>query len=385
VGRFQQGYIYEKFGAWHVRYYATEVIDGEPKRVQKSHRLCAKDDKYHSKKCKAVQLECQKFMHRINVGHANEQNMTVADFWDQRYLPFIEQHKKASTVYGYTQIWNQHLKAHFAKLTLQDYKAHLGHQFLLGLADTQGRRTLLHVKSLASGIFKRAINEGRLELNPWRNVELPEDAAPSANTLHYTLEEAEDIISALIDHVDCQLVMAMACFLGLRPGEIAGLQWGDFDKDHVHIRRAWVRGKEETTKTPESVATLPLVAQVKIPLQLWRMKCGNPKEGWLFPTKNGTPVEMRDLVARKIRPILKTKKLKWKSLYAGRRGAATAIIGLTNGNYVAAQELLRHKNMTTTLQFYKKQTKQALADGLKALEAALTPKALVAGSEGQTQ
>jgi len=54
-------------------------------------------------------------------------------------------------------------------------------------------------------------------------------------------------------------------------------------------------------------------------------------------------------------------------IYAGRRGAATAIIGLTGGNYAAAQELLRHKHMSTTLQFYKKQTQNALGDGLKAL------------------
>ena len=32
----------------------------------------------------------------------------------------------------------------------------------------------------------------------------------------------------------------------------------------------------------------------------------------------------------------------------------TTIIGRTRGNYAAAQELLRHKHMSTTLQFYKK-------------------------------
>jgi hypothetical protein len=52
------------------------------------------------------------------------------------------------------------------------------------------------------------------------------------------------------------------------------------------------------------------------------------------------------------------------------------MIGLTGGNYAAAQELLRHKHMTTTLQFYKKQTQEALSDGVKALNAALQPKAL---------
>src|SRR5215469_3145947 len=250
MGRFQQGYVYEAFGSWHVRYYVTEIMDGKPKRVQKSHRLCAKDQKHHSRKCKPVQLLCQEWMRTVNVGQANEQDMRVVDFWEQRYLPYLEKHKKASTVLGYKQIWNQHLKAHFGDVTLQSYKAHLGHQFLLGLTDTQGRRTLLHIKSLASGILKRAINEGRIELNPWRNVELPDEAKASKPTLHYTLEEAENIISTLVDHVDCQLVMALSCFMGLRPGEISGLKWDDFDENAVHIRRAVVRGIVGTTKTP---------------------------------------------------------------------------------------------------------------------------------------
>ena len=34
----------------------------------------------------------------------------------------------------------------------------------------------------------------------------------------YTLEEIENVISALVDHVDCQLIMALA-FLGLRKGD----------------------------------------------------------------------------------------------------------------------------------------------------------------------
>jgi hypothetical protein len=38
MGHFQTGYIYEAFNAFHVRYYVTEIIDGQPKRVQKSKR-----------------------------------------------------------------------------------------------------------------------------------------------------------------------------------------------------------------------------------------------------------------------------------------------------------------------------------------------------------
>jgi hypothetical protein len=43
--RYQRGHVFE----FYVRYYTTEIVDGQPKRVQRSERLCAKDNKHHSK------------------------------------------------------------------------------------------------------------------------------------------------------------------------------------------------------------------------------------------------------------------------------------------------------------------------------------------------
>jgi integrase len=377
MGRHQTGYIFEsKSGAFHVRYYTTEIVDGQPRRVQKSHLLCRKDNKHFSKTCKAVKLLRDDFMRTVNAasGQANEQDMRVVDFWEQYYLPFVEQNMKPSTVSGYKQIWGQHLKAHFGDMTLQGYRTHVGSQFLLGLTKTQGRRTLNHIRSLASGLFTHAINMGRLESNPWRDVRILGKVAQPKPTAHYTLEEAENIISALVSRVDCRLMIALSFFAGLRPSEIEGLRWEDFDiavpAAAMHIRRACVCGVVGIPKTPESLATLPLLPQVTIPLTLWRQKCGNPTDGWLFANERGKPQNLKDVVSRTIRPTLQKAGIEWKGLYAGRRGAATAIIGLTGGNYAAAQELLRHKHMSTTLQFYKKQTQNALGDGLKALQAA---------------
>src|ERR1039458_1304823 len=204
MGRHQTGYIFEsKSGAFHLRYYTTEIADGQPRRVQRSHLLCRRDSKHFSKTCKAVKLLRDEFMRTVNVNQANESDMRVTDFWEQRYLPFVQENMKPSTVTGYKQIWNQHLKAHFGDMTLQDYRTYVGSQFLLGLTKTQGRRTLNHIRSLASGMFTHAINEGRLESNPWRDVRILGKVAQPKPTPHYTLEEAENIISALVSRVDC--------------------------------------------------------------------------------------------------------------------------------------------------------------------------------------
>src|SRR5262249_44518428 len=154
--------------------------------------------------------------------------------------------------------------------------------------------TLQHIRSLGSGVFSHAVNVGVIESNPWHDVKILGKTKAPGKTKHYTLEEAVSAINALKDHVDCQLVMALAFFLGLRPGEIEGLRWEDFTREtsdncemckeekwemplpHVHIRRAIARSVIGETKTKDSVAPLPLVAPILKPLQTWWRQSGNP-------------------------------------------------------------------------------------------------------------
>ncbi len=225
-----------------------------------------------------------------------------------------------------------------------------------------------------------------MKVNVWRDVEIPDDAIEPRETEHYTLAEAEDLISALVDHVDAQLVMALSCFLGLSPYELNALRWEDFDDVYVNIRRGVVRGIVGPTKNKWRAQPVPLVDQVRVPLELWRRKSGNPSEGWVFPSRNDTPADLHNLVARVIRPhvegiercvlcdrIPKKSGVRWKGIQAGRRCAATAIIENTGGNFAVAQAVLRHKRMDTTVRFYKKAiTDKALLAGMKQFELAAT-------------
>jgi integrase len=421
----QSGTIYLLDGTWYLKYRTTEGSN----RVHKTERLCAENGEQHHPLCPergehrhrkhstkrtrngnpvvippknltAVRL---KVMEPINArqsnGRTTRQDMPIAEFWEH-YLTYCEEivqltgkpRKKPSTVRGYKQIWKQHLKAHFGDMTLQRYEPSMGTQLLQSLTSTQGKNTLKHIKALGSSLFKRAVVEQRIKVNPWHDVQMPDDAIESKSTKHYTLEEAENIISSLVDHVDAQLVMALSCFLALRPGEIAALRWEDFDADSVHIRRSVVRGIVDVPKTPESIAPLPLIDPVRVPLELWRQKSGNPTEGWVFKKvrKIGedVPADLHNLIARIIKPhvegrekcercdlIPKKSGVEWKTLYAGRRGACTAVIENTGGNYAVAQALLRHKSMTTTLNVYKKAiTPEAFKNGMKLLEAAANGK-----------
>jgi integrase len=364
--RHQRGYVYEASGAFFVRYYTgRQKLNkfGVEKPETASHRLCSNDHKkFHSRTCNAVQMLADEFMQTVNGGRVgNTQDIAITDFWKTTYQPFTVENLRHSTVYGYRQVWAQHLESHFGKTTLREYRTHMGSAFLTTLSKTLCRSTVQHVRSLASGIFSHAVNLGLIESNPWHDVKVLGRSRAPGDTAHYTLEEAENLITALVDHVDCQAIMALACFTGLRPGEIQGLQWGDIEEDWIHIRRSIVRGREGALKTASSMASLPLIAPVKTALALWRQKARENLR--VFPR------DLKTMVKLTIAPTLKEKGVQWKGMYAGRRGAATILTELT-GDALAAKELLRHSNIGVTQSKYVKKMPEALLRGMKLLEEA---------------
>ena len=94
-----------------------------------------------------------------------------------------------------------------------------------------------------------------------------------------------------------QLALALSCFLGLGPAEIAGLQWGDVDGDWINIRRNKIGAQVDTPKTTERMAAVPIIDQVRVPLELWRRKGENTGgDAWVIP-------DLHNLIGRVIKPM----------------------------------------------------------------------------------
>jgi integrase len=285
--RHQKGNLFEKCGAFYIRYYTR--VGGVLK--QKTKKLCAKDEKYHSKTCKPVRLLVDEFMLEVNSNNGAE-GATVSEFWAVTYLPFAEKNLRPSTVDSYKDLWERHLKLHFDGTKLDEYRPAIATAFLTKLAESLGRNSLNHVRSLMSGIFSHATALGQIEHNPMRDAKVLGRVRSPSTTPHYSLGELEDAISALADDPGAQCVMALSGFLGLRPSEIVGLKWEDCSDNAIHIRRAVTRGVVGPTKTPEPVASLPMIDPVAVPLGLWHKKSGSPSEGWVFPNRSGAPMNV---------------------------------------------------------------------------------------------
>jgi len=341
------------------------MVDGT--RKQKSHMLCCKDRNAGcgAPTAKKVRELCEDFMRTVNTEQPQVKSLTVVEFWDTVYLPFITTNLKPSTVQGYTQIWNQHLKTHFAQQLLSNYKTSVFSLLITQLAKRLRPRTVQHVKFLASALFAHAVAIGSCETNPIRDAMVLGKTLPNGETESYTLEEIENVISALVDHPMCQLIMALSYFAGLRKGEIAGLQWGDIDDHAIHVRRACVRGHIVTPKTLKSAAPVPLIAPVRLFLGLWRGKSTSAL--WVFPNERGNPLDLKDVAVRTIRPCLVEAGLPWKGYHAGRRGVGTMLRALT-GNSNAGRDVLRHSTTQVTQQHYESAMPEEALKGMRLLE-----------------
>jgi len=364
----QQGTIYEASGSFFVRYSA--IVDGVKKRV--SHKLCDRDETHYSIDCGPVLDLRDEFM--LTTRKPKPQptpEKLITDYWENVYLPTVKAGLKPSTVAGYEQIWKQFLKDHFAGRTFSGYETHHGNSLLNGIvAQKYGRRTLAHVRSLASGIFTHAANDGLLRDNPWRNVKTKIKPPKPKDGADYTLTELMDIVNNKLKPIDAQLIVCLAGLMGLRPCEIVALDWEDINlkAGKLRLHQGYVRGNLGTTKTDIDVK-LPMLKMVIGLFKVWHQQCGEPGEGWVFPNTNGDPINIRDYVVEVLRPAVGKKA--WKGLYAFRRGAGTILTELT-GNPIAAQQALCHLDLSTTMRHYIKTKRTALAEGIQMLDERLS-------------
>jgi integrase len=121
-----------------------------------------------------------------------------------------------------------------------------------------------------------------------------------------------------------QLIVHLALFSGMRPGEILALQWKHVAEDHVSVVHRLYRGKLDRPKSLRSKRTVALSRTTAQWFDEWRKQRPdeNP-ESWVFPTLKQSPLP-RDYVWRRcIRPRLQPLGLEWATFQIMRRTHAS--------------------------------------------------------------
>lgn len=92
--RHQSGHVFHQGGFWYVGYYHNVMnAQGEIERQKKCRKLVAHHGQYRSKR--AVRTLADEILRPINDGTCTaESTMTVTDFIEKYYLPYVEEQKR---------------------------------------------------------------------------------------------------------------------------------------------------------------------------------------------------------------------------------------------------------------------------------------------------
>ena len=362
----QSGHVFLKGSNWYLRYREDVTReDGSIERIQKCRRLAKAGGKYRSKR--SVEQLAEEILRPLNDGTSTaESTMSLNQFIEDLYLPYAEEQKRRSTYCGYKNLWLRYVKPD-GGLALRDFRTLDGQRVLRSIADREdlSRPTLGHIKHFLSGVFRYARRQGVLDSpNPMHDVEIPK-GRPAGETYAYSLEEEAMMLTALPE--PAATVVATAAFTGARKGEIRGLLWENYDGSEIRVMKSVWRSHVEEPKRPKSKGSIPVVAQLKTLLEQHRAACGKPSRGFVFADASGKPMNLDALARDVIRPALDKSGVEWHGWHAFRRGLATNLHRQGASDKVI-QQILRHANVTTTMNIYVKTVSSDAAAAMRTLE-----------------
>lgn len=228
-------------------------------------------------------------------------------------------------------------------------------------------KTQKHYINFISDVMRYAIKCGFIISNPCKNISVTKTEKKEKDI--YSLEELK-IILATIDNeapTDYKTFFTLMAYLGLRRGEVLGLEYKDFDfskKTVSIIRTSNYRNKATgiytstpKTKTSCRVLAIPdmvldLVEQLQSEQSNQRIKCGDlwHDSDRLFVTWCGKPMHPNTPYTWFER-FCENNNLPFKGLHAFRHTFATQAI--TNGTDIATvSSVLGHSQTSTTLNLY---------------------------------
>jgi integrase len=334
-----------------------------PVRRQRSKKLADVDDDHRSidddhRSIKDVQDEANRILAGVNRNSSPNASLTISEFAENHFLPFVASRRRASTVKFYRDLLNNHIGPRIGTIRLRDFRTFHAQQVLDGVS--LSRASVQRIKTGMTALIGHALRLGYLDGgNPAREARA-EGKRSKPNTPPCDLKAIFAMLEKLPE--PASTIVAVAAFAGLREAELRGLQIEDFDGKFIHVRRSVWRTHVNETKTEASESAVPVISPLRKILDEHKRREGRTT-GWMFEgEKKHFSLNLDNLVKRTIRPTLDGKWLGWHAL---RRGLATNLYHL-GIPAETAQVILRHEDVATTQRHYIKL--KASADGLAAMK-----------------
>ena len=306
--------------------YMARYVD----RYKKRHTFYGRDLKLLRRKLEKARYESEQGI------LLSGENITLSE-WFGEYLKLYKEGKvKETTVYRIRQTFSPCKKNIVGMMKLQEIKAiHI--QQLINELDEKGFTygTIRLLKSLLNEMFKKAMGNGYMLINPCDAVVMPKKVTYEARFL--TGQEQEMFLEVAKEYSHYDIFCACLSFGG-RIGEVLGLKWSDidFEKQTMHIQRTlqYAKVKEDEPchffftppKTETSNREIPLLPETEAILRRVRKKqlrnrmlhasqwnVQSPFDDMVFTTQQGIPIRYGD-VNRTIKSVILKANLQEEEL-----------------------------------------------------------------------
>lgn len=306
--------------------YMARYVD----RYKKRHTFYGRDLKTLRRKLEKARYESEQGM------LLSGDNITLSE-WFEEFLKLYKEGKvKETTLFRIRQTYSPCRKNVVGMMRLQEIRAiHI--QQLINELDEMGFTygTINLLRSLLNDMFKKAVGNGYMLVNPCEAVVMPRKVTLEARFL--TEQEQEMFLDVAKEYSHYDIFCANLSFGG-RIGEVLGLKWSDIDFDNktIHIQRTlhYAKVTEEESchffftspKTESSNRCIPLLPETEAILKRVRKKQLRnkmlhasqwknepPFDDMVFTTQQGVPIRYGD-VNRTIKSVVLKANLQEEEL-----------------------------------------------------------------------
>lgn len=304
-------------------------------------------------------------------------NLTVRDFIDDLYKPWLVDHVRRSTRAGYESKLDGHVLPRLGDVPLRELEPYVLDRWRDDLMSKLSGRSALHVYRVLATALNRAVKWRLIAANPLDAVDPPRAKVREIDTL--TADEARAYLAAFEGHALGPLV-TIGIATGLRPCELAALTWADVDLGAATVtvsRGLHERKGEVWFEDPKSERSRRIVS-----LPDWAVAALRPRRG-LGPISAHQGTHMPPtMISRLYRAQVAAAGLRYLPLRDLRHTHATLMLE-AGVDVVVVSRRLGHSTIAITDAHYlrpKRSADRAAADAFGAMLAAAGDKSGLAAA-----
>jgi len=215
----------------------------------------------------------------------------VRDLADEWFRLYVDPVLAVQTGKNYRRVWVKWLAPQLGDVSLQSVTPRAVYELRAAMHEQgAGVATVRMALAVLQSMFERAVEWGRVPLNPVRLVRKPRYRRPPAVRALSPIT-VEQIRAHLLERGNLRsaTLVSVLAYAGLRPGEALALRWQDIRRRTILVERAVSAGELKGTKNGVNRAVV-IWPPLRTDLEAWRnASAPNHPSTLVFPDYQGNP------------------------------------------------------------------------------------------------